>query len=591
MLKSITRKLIATVDTFPASKKPIDVIIKESSEITACARYKCQNCSYKNNTIEISRGMIDLFEMNENYLSFVIAHELVHIYFTHLVPDDTEQPIAQYFSRDKEREADLNGMKINLKAGYSYKGALNAIKKMKSTMGDYSSFEAIGKDHPSWTQRLEYLDSNQTELWRTMCTFENGAYFLEAQNYEVAIILFNKVVKEFPKCYEAYANLGYARLMQYFHGFNEEDQKDYTIGQLALGGFYRQPASLQEKIKGRDESKWWEAIGYMKQSLLINENQALVKANLGIAYYFDPRKLSLSESTRYFDEAAQSLDKDESMDDLSRAVVYNNLAALGMYNQDQMDIKTAGFLTKASRVAKKVNAISFGSQSAQVSTTIFIKDIVEYNDNLYRYNHQDTSYLSLRQYEIYLENFLLKNASNPHVWWNYMYTHYEEVCKKNNHPVKPMKGFLDRDTTGFTPPVTNVICNDGSIIFLSQSLADVNALLGKPDTVVLSWERKLFEYVYPDKGIRIVGNEEVIMISLVENSSCSIVLNNNQNRRVKVNFRLPEVSDLLNISSSMPFKTIGIFRQYFIDKLGICLFLDQDQYIRKIQITQYPYLN
>jgi predicted Zn-dependent protease len=113
-LKSILRKLIAAVDTFPSSKKPVDIVIKEMNDINACAIPKCQNCSYKNNTIEVTSGLIDFLGMNENYLCYILAHELVHILLHQSVHQDTNRQVAKYFSRKAEKEADLTGLKIYL---------------------------------------------------------------------------------------------------------------------------------------------------------------------------------------------------------------------------------------------------------------------------------------------------------------------------------------------------------------------------------------------------------------------------------------------------------------------------------------------
>jgi hypothetical protein len=66
----------------------------------------------------------------------------------------------------------------------------------------------LNKDHPSWKDRLAELDPNQPSLWRAMSAFDNGNHFLLLEQYLAAERCFEKVVDDFPDCYEAWANLG-----------------------------------------------------------------------------------------------------------------------------------------------------------------------------------------------------------------------------------------------------------------------------------------------------------------------------------------------------------------------------------------------
>ena len=152
--------------------------------------------------------------------------------------------LRQAFSRDDEIAADLKGMELALKAGYSFRRARSALDRMLDLRPEYSSFEALQAGHPSWKDRLSFLDKDQAKLWKAMSAFDNGRYFLLCEQYGAAETCFNRVTREFPECPEAWTNLGYALLMQYCDGLDTDDLRDYDVGQIMVGGFYTRPKSL-----------------------------------------------------------------------------------------------------------------------------------------------------------------------------------------------------------------------------------------------------------------------------------------------------------------------------------------------------------
>ncbi len=115
---------------------------------------------------------------------------------------------------------------------------------------EYSSFEAAGEDHPSWSDRLSYIDKEKANVWKAMSAFENGAIFLQIQQYPSAAESFSRVIQEFPDNYEAWVNLGYARLMMYLDAFDPNTLKRYDIGQVVVGSFYLRPEELRSRSRG-----------------------------------------------------------------------------------------------------------------------------------------------------------------------------------------------------------------------------------------------------------------------------------------------------------------------------------------------------
>src|SRR5262249_8800781 len=153
-------------------------------------------------------------------------------------------------TRDQEYAADLNGMQYALAAGYSTKG-VRAYQKL-GEINSYSSFEALSADHPSANDRLARLDRDQASLWRSMSAFDNGVFFLKIEQYESAKTCFRNVVRAFPDADEAWANLGYALLMQYADSLEPDDVRRFDIGQLMVAGFYTRPKTLQGKVRRID---------------------------------------------------------------------------------------------------------------------------------------------------------------------------------------------------------------------------------------------------------------------------------------------------------------------------------------------------
>jgi hypothetical protein len=169
-----------------------------------------------------------------------MGHELAHLTKSHVVGErkgDTAVLLLS-FGRDQEIEADVDGMRFAVAAGFPYKkGISKAFTQMRATT-KYSSFEGLSATHPSWEERLVLLDRAQAKLWASMAAFQNGRVFLEMEQYIAAQQCFKAVVAEFPDCPEAWANLGYARLMLYCDGLDPDDLKRYGIGQIVTGGFY-----------------------------------------------------------------------------------------------------------------------------------------------------------------------------------------------------------------------------------------------------------------------------------------------------------------------------------------------------------------
>lgn len=171
-----------------------------------------------------------------------------------------------------------------------------------------------------------------------MSSFDNGTYFLVTERYRLAERAFRAVTKAFSDSYEAWANLGYALLMQYADALEPEDLKRLGIGQIVVGGFYRRPATLEAKVRGIDEELWWDAVGALREAerrardIAVGSdreeqpNLVFVTANLGLAYLLRPFGKDPGKAIQYFERAETELARLKTINPFAQLGMLNNLA-------------------------------------------------------------------------------------------------------------------------------------------------------------------------------------------------------------------------------------------------------------------------
>ncbi len=194
----------------------------------------------------ITEGLMrKVVDGNADLLAFIMGHEISHLTLKH---QDVMKHIdleGLSVTRKQELDADLEGVKIAVAAGYPYKSGVRGAFRIWKAIPDRFSFEEIRGDHPPWADRLAFLDKQQPQIWKAMSAFRHGYFLLHAEQYRSAEACFKSIVddavKDGPQLAEVWANLGYARLMQYCDGLTEKDLSDYGIGQFVAGCFYEPP--------------------------------------------------------------------------------------------------------------------------------------------------------------------------------------------------------------------------------------------------------------------------------------------------------------------------------------------------------------
>ncbi len=437
-------------------------------------------------------------------LAYVLGHEMSHILLGHLKRDPTEKTplVRRVFGREQEIAADLKGAELALKAGFSIRRGMDSIRRMQKLGLEYSSFEGLQAGHPSWNDRLVHLDKEQAGLWKAMSAFENGTFFLLAEQFASAEICFRHVTREFPKCYEAWTNLGHALLMQYCDSLETEDLRKFKIGQLLIGGFYRRPKSLESETRGIQTKVWEGAVACFEKSLQLKNDQAIAKANLGVAYLVHTDGApDVAKATRYLREASESADGDTNLDPLTRAGILINAGVADL----------AGRRIKES-VQKFDQGEKLGSRLLGPAGRLPIHDgltsALLYNRALLlaTATEKDKQLQAVRQFEQYLES---SNAAGA--WWPLAYERYVDLCKKLGQEVKTKEELTD-------PPVTrrrlvsSIQLSSGVTLALSEPLTEAAERLGEKLPVVS--RTKLARLRYPQHGIEVLATDRILAIHL-----------------------------------------------------------------------------
>jgi len=581
----IFNKLISVIDSMPQGMKwPPVLVVVDKEEINAFASVKDGKPQ-----IVVHSSLDRITSGIKDRLAYIIAHEIAHLYLGHHRKSGFSTDFAEgsMFTRANEEEADLYGLKIFLKAGYSYLEAIVALKAMKEKLGDYSPLEAQSVNHPSWSQRLAYIDKAQAKLWNSMSAFSNGVTLLFTQNYEAAVVCFQKVTREFPGCYEAFFNLGYAMLMQYCDLFDEEDIRYFKIGQIVAGGFYRRPESLEVQIRGVNEELWWNAIGNFREALRINPELSLAKAYLGLAYYLDPRKQNAGLAEKFFDEALKMVKRDDSLDPVLKASVYLNSGALDMahdnFGRAAQKLDSARMYKEK---AKKLyeNGYAFRSNwPSLISYPSLLEYAIEFNGvvNTYRADPGSASVSGLKTLLRYL-----RNTDPASIWWKVAYSFYAQYALTLRETPLPKEMLTREIITGIMP--VQSITVDKFPVYLSQ---DIQEVLEKfPDFIKIPVveERRMARYLFPEKKIEIIAGREILMIIIKQN-----------NPSVKPGIKKSMVKDL---TIGMPFEqvksrfenlleeklTVGDKTYLFYYESGVGFLLGKSGQIAEILISMKP---
>jgi tetratricopeptide (TPR) repeat protein len=502
LAEQVFQQLLAAAPNPKQISWPPALEIVDKDEINAFATMRKKGDGSEYPVVVCYAGLIHRdVEGNADRFAYILGHELSHHILGHTRAASGETEFLRAtFSRDQEIAADRTGMALALRANYSYRGGLSAIRKMIDLGLNYSSFEGLAADHPSWLDRMALLDKDQAGLWRSMSSFDNGVYFLLVQNYALAERAFREVTKDFPGSYEAWANLGYAQLMQYADSLDTEDLRRFDVGQVVVGGFYRRPQSLESKVRGVNEEMWWDAVGALREAIRLKPDLSLPKANLGIAYLFRPAGKDPGKAAQLLEEASQLAPSDSSLDPVSRLTEQLNLAVA--YAAEGSTDKAMSAFGRVEASLKQGSAPSVRGYSA-------ISNALSYNRALLLAQSPNSQRLAIGE----LENFL-RHAGSSLAWWPLAYQRYVGLCKQFSTEPRSETSLLSAVTLRFRP--IGALEINRSQVALGESLKEATRQLGTAgSSSPLVRDTNLVQFDYPDKGVRVMGTtDEVLAIGL-----------------------------------------------------------------------------
>jgi tetratricopeptide (TPR) repeat protein len=514
LLEKVSERLVTVMDRLPDFvKKPTFEVVNDD-KINAYATAKIEGKGpeakllprvvvYSGLMNRVIKGDDDP-EGAEDRLAFILSHELGHVLLAHIVrrPPGETPFVQQEFTREQESKADLKGMEMALKAGFSFRRGRTAILRMKDLGLNYSSFEGLGVDHPSWNDRLVLLDKDQPTLWKAMSAFENGTFFLLFEQYAAAERCFQQVTKEFPECYEAWNNLGYALLMQYCDGLETEDLRQLGTGQIVVGGFYSRPKSLEGLVRGQDDKLWKAAVEALEQTVKLKPDLALPKANLGVAYLVAPQGKNVQRAREYFKEATDRMPSDN-LAPLARAAIWVNAGVADLAGGQSKEC-TAKFI-QAEEIARK----SVGDLPRAPATFALFSALC-YNRALLLTEFPDEARqrAAVKEFERYLTI-----TSPASAWWPLAHERYVKSCKDLGAEPKEKERLVSAKQA-MLRLVTSVKLDPKLTITLSEPLGDVVARLGEGRKIPIVRGTKLVRVHYPDHGIEVLATDRILAICL-----------------------------------------------------------------------------
>ncbi len=541
--------------------------------------------------ISLTQGIYSFFSGQNNDLpAFMLAHELAHIELGHIAPEENgKELIRNAVSHEEEFEADSLGLKIALDAGYKYKEIIRGVKELSSLLPGKSDFESLSTGHPGWSERLARLDGGNKEIWRSLAAFDNGITFLSLNQYDAAIYCFHYIIDQFPDCYEAMVNVGYAALMKYVETLDSANFRDINCGLFISGNFYKSASSLKNRIRGIDEDLWWVAVGEFQAALRIKPDLTLAKANLGLAYLISPNpQVYTGKAAMYLSEAAALAENDTTLDKLGKAIINMN-AGLSYAETDSVPFTGSTYIGKAEGFAREF-AETHQNVTAAGSTELYCA--LRYNkaQMLIRSGRKEMKPEAARL----LAEFLMdSDAESP--WWDIAYTQYSELCTESGSvPLPEIAGLKANPSAGQYKKIVKIEAEGKHVITLSDRKDVLLSRLGRNRVTEqrIIPGQNLVKLNVEGLGTEIYTTDFIFAVKLVSEKSPKIILEKKHKGKGPVLFVGMAAAEFETIVGNAGFidKTAMIYDddryRYYFD-LGLAVKFTKDgKSVRELIIVQ-----
>lgn len=534
----------------------------------------------------VLQGLLDAISQlpagkHEPYLAETFAHELGHILLRHVTTSQPGAPLVRFVgTRQQESDADVMGVKLALRADYPYDELINSMKMMRDIYPAGGKVEELARTHPSDTERLAVVDERQSELWSTLSEFETGVYFLTAENYPLAERCFTQVVKEMPRCYEAWADRGYARLMRYCDNLEPDDVKELGLNQIVVGGFYRRAGSIEPR--GVNMELWFDAVGDLKEALRLKETLILPRANLALAYLVHPNGKQPDKAAELYEQVFAALKQgspDEKIGPAEQAVLLVNAGVTqyaGGHPQAArrfFDEALAAYKQLKTAPTGPVQSAMLYSEASQMASSAQESDRKQ----------------AVERFTQYLR------TTHPGVaWWNLAYERYKQLCTAEKLQARSPQELFRPATLRFRP-VLNVDVGGGKEIALNEPVSAVTEEFGEGTKVPIIRRTNVHRRKYPERGLELVCSDRVLAIRL-RDPKAPLTLKasgpGGSTAEVRVGMSFEDLEKRLGRDATAWDRRSGAFQSlnyHYFYGLGFGVLLDEDDKVTEIIVAQIPY--
>jgi tetratricopeptide (TPR) repeat protein len=552
----------------PYAAWPPRIIVEDSDELKASAQVDA-DCKP---AVHLSSALIaKALENNRDRMALVLGHELSHFLLGHVPCNATVQVsafTALAYTREQEREADRNGLKLLLAAGYTARVALGAFQVLDKLAGNDASFESLTNDHPSIPDRLAELeDKDQAELWKSMSAFNLGTSFLASEQFRLAAASFQQVVTQYPSAWDASNNLGYSLLMQYVDGLRAEDVTEMQLNQVAAGGFFRTSEALRSLARGQDISAWKNAVAALNYANKLNGQNALIEANLGLAYTVAPDAGDVPKAIDYLKQAiTHGAGGDGKL--LLRAQINLAVAYRRMGREADAERILAGVKGAHSEEEIAAVALRFNRAMSEAEQTD-AKDLNAASEDMMAYM-QETGPLS--------------------PWRPAAYQVYQKISAKQGVAAKPASTF---DHMNALRPVVSL--GSGSLtVYLGQPIESLRRAIGEGVRSDAAAGTRLERYSYPARGFDVIADGTIVAAIICNRPEAvpvelrSVELGATAHE-LRVGMARADWEPLLKAQNRDAGQFLDSGTEYlFIPEAGLALRLAADGALAEIVIVQMP---
>lgn len=497
LANTVLSRLLATAQAErPASpaygRWPPTVTVDRDDKLNAYAT-AIPDCSPQ---IHMTSGLMDQALLDDqDRVALVLGHELSHVLLGHTQCGQAAAPsafVANAYSREKEFAADKLGVELMLAAGFSKSRGWQALNTLDQLQG-YSTLDALALDHPSTTERLAALDMDRASLWHAMSAFDLGNSFLATEQYRLAAASFLLVTQQYSDAWDAWNNLGYARLMTYADGLRPDDIADMQLGQVAAGGYFKTAETLRTKARGRDVTTWQTAIDALSHAAMLKPDSALIQANLGLAFTMAPQTAAVTPATTYLQKAislegAGSDGAAESRvgEEINLSVAYMRLGnvdeARRVFSQATQEYKQIG---EDDREGGQFAIAYLFNQGMEESESNAKEELLAAQNSLMEY---------------------MGETGQDSPWQPAAYAAYTAICAKNKSTPKLVSAFW---TAASLRPVVSLEAQSMTV-YLGQQVDAVIAKFGPGIRSTVAPMAGLDRISYPAAGFEVIAESNVV---------------------------------------------------------------------------------